>query len=207
MGKRILSAIMAFALALTITGCGGQVSVATMRIQPADLTANESKIVELTRTDSQSLQIFDYHLDNDLQSVSIVCYQLDDTGKWTTKFGPSSFAMEKPDGRLVISFDDINNGMKIAIQDDKSTVGSEIDPGQITQEEEGMGRFTSYSDVVDIQYDKEIPLAMQVFSAGGNMSSGELEGFYNPEKLLASGYDAVFVVVVEFSKDSLEPGA
>lgn len=203
MGKRILLGMMALLLVFAITGCGGQEAVAGMRIQPAALAEEETNIVSLLHAGGQDSQIFDYNVGNKARSIVFTTYKLDKNGKWVTRFGPSSFALMGTTGRIAISFDNIDNGIKISMQDESGTTGSSTNPGQKSNTE-GMGMFTSSADIVDIEYDKEIPLVMQVFSPGDDMSSGEVDAFYHPEKLLGNGYDAVFVVVIKFSKEGLQ---
>jgi len=201
--RRILMGVMVLTLILAITGCGSQATIAGMRIQPAALTESETNIVTLLRqADGQVSQMYDYSVEDSVQSVVFTTYKLDENGEWVTRFGPSSFALQATTGRIVILFDNIDDGMKIAMQDNTGTVGSRIDPGHKSNLSE-MGRVTSFADIVDIEYDKEIPLAMQVFSSG-DMISAEVDGFYHPEKLLESGYDEVFVVVIEFSTEGLQ---
>jgi hypothetical protein len=203
MGKRILIGSMVLTLMLAITGCGNKSTMAEMRIQPAVLTPNETSLIELINSSDQSSHIFEYNVDSNAQTVAITAYKLDDEGKWVARFGPSSFAMQATTGRIAISFDNIDDGMGIAMQDNTGTVGSSMDPGQKSNLSE-MTRVSSFADIVDIEYDKEVPLAMQVFSSDGDMISGAMDTFYHPEKLLKSGYDEVFVVVIEFSKKDLQ---
>lgn len=203
MGKRILIGVMVLTLMLAITGCGSKSTMEGMRIQPAVLTPNEANLIQLINSSDQSSQIFEYNVDSNAKTVAITTYKLDDDGKWVTRFGPSSFAMQATTGRIAISFDNIDDGIGVAMQDNTGTIGSSVDPGQKSNLSE-MARVSSFADIVDIEYDKEIPLAMQVFSAGGDMISGEMDTFYHPEKLLNSGYDEVFVVVIKFSKGGLQ---
>lgn len=200
--KRIFLAFLTLMLTLSITGCGGQATTSEMRIQPAALTPNETNLIKLINSSDQSSQIFDYNVDSKVQTVAVTTYKLDENGKWATRFGPSSFALQATTGRIAISFDNIDDGMKISIQHGDNTVGSEMNPGQKSNLSE-IGRLTSFADVIDIEYDKEIPLAMQVFSSG-DMTTTEVDGFYHSEELMESGYEAVFVVVIEFSKEGLQ---
>jgi len=199
--KRILLGALALALSMMIVGCGKTEAAATMQIQASELTDSESKIVELIQSFGRSSQIFNYSADSNLKSATIIGYELEDSGKWVVISGPSRFAFQETSGRIAISFGDKIEGLRVAIQQEDGLTASESQPGQLS-DISGMGSSTSFASLEKIEYNKEIPLAMQVYSST-DFSSSETDTFYHPEKLLESGYDQVFVIVIEFSKEDL----
>ena len=201
--KRILFGITVLTLCGLIAGCGNSKAVATMQIQASVLTESESNVMKLIQPIGRSSQVFDFSADSNLKSASIAGYKLGDNGKWVVISGPSSFALQETSGRIAISFGNMVEGLRVAIQQEDGLTASESQPGQKSDPSD-MGTSTSFASLEKIEYGKEIPLAIQVYSSGGDFTSSEVDAFYHPEKLLKSGYDKVFVVVIQFSKDGLK---
>ncbi len=57
---------------------------------------------------------------------------------------------------------------------------------------------------VSIELEKEIPLAIPVFTSKNGFSASGVEYFNHPEEYLKRGYDDVYAVVVKFSKRGME---
>lgn len=193
--------IAVLALGLSMTGCGIQSLNSTMQIAPAELTEQESQIVQLIRNGSSST-IFDYAVNSEIKSVSALCYKLDENGKWVASSGCGSFPLQNSTGRIAISFNNLYDGMRVAVQEGDSINASEINTGEKI-DSKYQGSATSFASTESIECEKEIPLAIQVFTSKNEIASCGVEFFNKPEEYQNRGYEDVYVLVIKFSKDEL----
>ena len=203
MTKRQLIIIGILALGLTMIGFGTQYVKEPMTISQAQLTNQESQIVSLVDVESM---IFDFTADRDAKTVSFACYKLDEAGNWRIHNGWQNYPVTQARGRIAVSYEDIDTGMRVAVQTGDSTYAGENNSsvsGVPTDSEEGMGSATSYGGPDKIEYEKEIPLVMQVFTTKDEINSCDVALFDQPEEFVKQGYSAVYVVVAKFSKKEI----
>jgi hypothetical protein len=200
MTKKILIILAVFALGSLIIGCNAQSSKFPMQIGQAQLTKQESQMIRLIQGDNNA--VFDYTINSDVKSVSVVCYKLDENAKWVVNMGPSSFPVKDVAGRIALSFENLGDGFRVAIQEGDDFVASESQSNE-KLDTKYMGSGTSYAAAESIEYEKEIPLVMQVFTTKNEMISCDTEFFNKPEEYQKKGYDDVYVVVIKFSKNEL----
>ena len=68
-----------------------------------------------------------------------------------------------------------------------------------------MSYTTSFlSSQSNIEIDKEIPIAIQIFDSDNEIFSGDVNKFYEPNEFEKYNYDHVYAVTITFSQDGLE---
>jgi len=203
MGRKLFFGMMVLILCFTVAGCSSAPTFEKMQVKPAELTQDETNILELVQYTNQKSKVFDFQLDGNAKSASVKCYTLDESGKWVERFGSSSTALYGPNGRISITFGNFDDGMKVAFQQGNGSSGGEIESGQKSQLKDFI-QAEIFTDSVDVEYGKEIPLVMQILSTKGELVTPEIGWFEQPDKLMAQGYDKVFVVVVSFNDKAID---
>ena len=200
MMKKALLLLMAALMLPALSACAGEARQdrePEMYIEPALLNEDEEKMAQLLGgMDGQ--HIFDFSVDDSVQSLSIKLWKLED-GEWTDWQADRQMLIEGS-GRIALGFDDITAGCRIAVQTQSgfnaSTGSSEPD-----EELEAMGRTTAQRR--EIEYDKEIALAIQTFTDKNEVISYDPEYFEHPEEYEKLGYEGVFAITACFSQEPL----
>ena len=201
--KKLTALLLVIILALGISACAGDVPQAReteMYIEPALLNEDEKKMAQLLGgMDGQ--HIFDFSVDDSVQSLRIKLWKLED-GEWTDWQADRQMLIEGS-GRIALGFEDITEGCRIAVQ-----TGSDFSASSGSREAdealEGMGRTTAYlSQRREIEYDKEIALAIQTFTDKNEVISYDPEYFEHPEEYEKLGYEGVFAITACFSQEPL----
>ncbi len=172
-----------------------------MQISPAELTEQESQIVRLIQNDNN--MIFDYTVDPDVKSISTACYKLDENGKWVVHNGEGSMPINSTSGRMAFSFGRLADGYRVAVQESDNTTANENETMEKI-DTQGMSFATSFASTENIEYEKEIPLAIQVFTSKNEISSCGVEFYNKPEEYKNRGYEDVYVLTIKFSKKALK---
>jgi methionine synthase I (cobalamin-dependent) len=201
MGKKVFIIMAVLALGFLTIGCSAQSSKIAMQIGPAELTEQESQIVKLIQDKNNA--IFDYTINSNIKSVTVVCYKLDENGKWVANVGPSSIPVKESTGRMALSFENLADGYRVAIQESDNMSANKIETAEKI-DTKGKSSATSYASSESIECEKEIPLAIQVFTSKNGISSHGVEYFNNPEEYQKREYDDVYVIAIKFSKSELE---
>lgn len=200
--KRFTAILLMLFAVLGLSGCGGK-REDTMYLEPAQLTEEEEKIVDLLDRDVKQC-IFDFSVDDMVQSVQFHVYQLTE-GAWSPASGGGSLAFSDAEGRLVLDFGDLREGLRAEVQS-KSTGDSSAYEKETGEEPEtsGLGWGTSVlRKRMEAVYEEEIPLAMQAFTAEDTLTLYDpAEVFEHPELYAQYGYE-VYVITVSFSQKSL----
>jgi hypothetical protein len=102
-----------------------------------------------------------------------------------------------------LSFGNLADGYRIAIQESDNTTANENETNEKI-DTQGMSIATSYASTESIEYEKEIPLAIQVFTSKNEISSCGVEFYNKPEEYKNRGYEDVYVITVKFSKNELK---
>ena len=199
MGRRILYPALLLALFL-LAGCGQQGEQAPEQyIEPAQLTAEEEKIAKLLGYEGDA-RIFDFFLDDSVQSMKEHLYELVD-GQWKELTG-GSYAVESGAGRIALEFERLDGPTRIAFQQGEGYSAVSHDRGTAP---DGLGVGTScLSQREEISCGAEIPLVVQVMTSKSEMSLYGVEGFQEPERYAEQGHEHVYAFTVSFHQEALD---
>ena len=196
--KKLFALVLAAFAALALAACGGE-EVPAMYVEPAELTAEEEAVAGLLGLDTEQ-PIYDVVLDEDVQSMSVRVYELEN-GEWHERVGGWTQYTE-PSGRIALGFDSIPEGIRIAVQQSGGNTGATTYTPEAAESLDGLARGTSLlSQRAELAYGREQPLAIQVFTSGSEMRTFQPESFFEPE--LYEGYEHVCAVTVAFSDRSV----
>lgn len=201
--KRSVSLLLAALLALTLAGCGvGKSKNAAMSIHPAQLTEEEERMAQLLDTSLDSYRIFDFQMGggqkDGAQTVQIAIYELTD-GDWKPLFQGREAFLDST-GRIALSFGKLTEGVDMAVQSEGGYVTRSF-----TVEAKDDVSITAYltsvlSETASMEYDKEVPLVVQIATAKSEIFSSDVNGFYTPEQYEKHGYEHVYAITVMFSQ-------
>lgn len=198
--KKLSAALLLFAFVLCLSGCSAQPKSSALYVEPARLTAQEENISTLLGADGGKA-IYDFVLDKTVQSVSINTYRLVE-GAWEpVSEGWQQFSDNK--GRLALGFDNIADGVRIALQSEKNNGATTYTPDS-TESHSDMACSTAYlSDTTAVVYDEPIPLAVQITSSKNQIELGGTESFFAPEEYAELGHEFVYAITVSFSQKTV----
>lgn len=195
--KRLLAFAVAVLLTFSFSACA--VKESEMYIEKAILSEEEKEINELY---DEKQYIYDFAVDDSIKSVQINTYELDGA-QWKLIAGGGGCAFDETEGRLALDFEKIPEGMKTVLQSEKSKFSDSYGNKGI-EEIENMGCATSFlNERTDIEYEKEIPLAVQIITDKNEIHSYEVEYFNNPEEYEKHNYEYVYAVTVRFSQKTV----
>ena len=202
--KKIINSITLIAVIsalFTLTSCSREPGKPAMYIEKAVLSQQEEKIAQLLGAESGA-GIYDFVLDDTVKCVQVNTYQLSD-GTWELISGGGGWQFSDIKGRLALSFENIGEGLRIAVQseNDSGSMEHSTDPKEGITE---MGRATSMlNNLREITYEQEIPLVMQIFTSNSSVYSLDVDYFFKPEKYQEYGYESVYAVTVRFSQKTV----
>lgn len=199
--KRLL--LLLLCAAVLLTGCARQ-ETPTMFIRPALLTAQEEQILALSSQGGCS--IFDFQLSEGAHTLTIQVYRLEGN-QWAPYTATSSLNLTAQDGkgRFALHYSALPGGIVTTVVDEKGGVLSmRQGPAEIPPVADGLHVTTStLSGTVEIHYDEEIPLALQIISSQlPEENPGAIT--LRPEELAAQGHEYVFYVTAAFARGPLE---
>ena len=198
--RKLCMLALLLALSLPLLGCGQAAPV--MYIEPARLTKVEEDIAQLLGTDTAT-PIYDFKLDNAVQSLSINAYELVD-GQWDLFYGGGGRAFSDTEGRLALEFDTIRDGLREAIQSETVSGSSSFESSEPLGLPSGFHRATTKLDQrQEIVYGQEIPLAVQILTGKNEVRSFEPSYFHHPEKYEQYDYEHVYAITVTFRQEPL----
>ncbi len=195
--KKTITLCLAAILLLSLWGCGG--GEPAMKLSPAELTGEEEALAKLLGVDSEQI-LFDFTVDGTMQSIQVNSYRLED-GQWVLKAGGGGWNQTAREGRIALGMERIPDGLRVAIQcGDEYSITKYSAP----EEQRPQGCATSrLTEAVDIVYEQEIPLVVQILTDKDQVITYGAEGFYHPEDYVSQGYEAVYAVTVRFSQKSV----
>lgn len=195
MKKRLF--IWMILLVLILSGCAKNEG---MYVEPAQLTQEEENIAELLGLNTEH-RIFDFAVDDTLQTVQVNVYKLED-GAWSLISGGGGLDFAGcTSGRLALGFDQIAAGVRIALQSGKN---KSITSYNRETEEESLGRATTVlHDRTEVVYDQEIPLVIQIETSKNEVRTYDVSYFNSPEEYEKEGYEHVYAITILFSRDAL----
>ena len=196
--KRCLALLLGAVMALSLCACAGKDP--DMSIQPAQLTEEENRLLELLDVGMEQYRIFDFTVSDKVQSIQINTYELKN-GMWEVVVGGGGHAFTDPKGRLALRFGKLTEGLGTALQGETchNSVSYTLPP-----QEDGaaMSYATSaLSRSIPAAYDQEIPLVIQVATTKSEIHTYDVDYFNRPEEYAKLGYEHVYAITVLFSRD------
>lgn len=209
--KKLIVALLVMIGIISMIGCSATSKTADkMYIEPAQLTEEEEKIAALLGLNTQQ-QIYDFVLDETVQSIQVNTYRLID-GEWKLETGGGGQAFSNATGRIALSFERLDEGIRIAIQSEHSGGSTEYDSECNEDLNEIGGYATSIlSEKTEFAYEEEIPLVVQIITSKNEVVSYQVDYFNSPEEYEKFEYEGVFAITVRFSQktvgelDTLKP--
>jgi len=201
--KRLKSLFLLITAMICIMGCSDTTEkVNKMYIEPAQLTEEEEQIAALLGLNTKQ-RIFDFVLDETVQSIQVNTYRLID-GEWKLETGGGGQVFSDVKGRIALGFERLDEGIRIAIQSEHTGGSTEYESERNEDLEEIGGYATSIlSEKTEFEYEEEIPLAVQVITSGNNVVSYQVDYFNSPEEYEKLGYEGVFAITVKFSQKTV----
>ena len=183
------------------TACTSKETEERMHINKAELSEEEKDIADLIGVDLKNT-IFDFTVDETIKTVQINSYRLKD-GEWDMIAGGRT-AIEDKNGRIALIYENSVNGiMRIALQSENFNASTSHTIPK-PDEAAATDRVSSYlSNDTEIEYEKEIPLLIQISTAKNEIISYNVEYFDDPEEYQKLGYEQVYAVTVMFSQKTL----
>lgn len=171
-----------------------------MYIQKTELSKEEQSILNLVGLE-KTPYILDYAIDDVTCSVKINMYELQGD-KWKLIDGGSCQSLKDSRGRIALIFDNIGLGILTSIEGK----GYNSYKAKNDFDFKGLSTTTSYlTEKTMIEYEKEIPLIIQIHTSKSIVSSLSPEyGFYELETYINSGYEKVYAITCMFSQKSVE---
>lgn len=194
--KKMMLLLCAAVLCVSLCACSA--NSGQMYIEAAKLDNQAESVMQLLGKG----HLYDFRLDGNMKSMQINAYELID-GQWSMITG-GGMAVSGDKGRLGITFDQIGDGLRVAVQSgsENSVTAYSKDTGR---NEKPMARLSCMlSGRKAVNYEQEIPLAVQIIAAGSAASPEGVEGFFTPEIYAGKGYEHVYALTVIFSTAALE---
>ncbi len=201
--KKLLATALVLIGMISMVGCSETPETAEkMYIEPAQLTEEEENIATLLGLNTEQ-RIFDFELNESVQSVQVNTYRLID-GEWKLETGGGGQAFSDTEGRIALSFDRLDEGIRIAIQSEHTDGSTEYN-GETSEDLKGIGSFATsvLSEKTEIVYEEEIPLAVQVITVNNQVVSYHVDYFHSPEEYEKIGYEGVFAITIRFSQKTV----
>lgn len=202
--KQFLDRIMVFGILIMLMGltaCNQTPQKPGMYIEKAELTGQEENLAKLLGV-NENQRIYDFRLDDTVQTVQVNTYELKDGG-WQLISGGGGLQFSDSRGRMALRFDKLSEGMRVAIQSENESSAMEHST-EPADEDEGMSRTTSTLErLTEIEYEQEIPLAIQICTTKDRVYSYQVEYFFSPEEYEKYDYEEVYAVTVLFSQKTI----
>lgn len=201
--KRLIALFFVITAMICIVGCSDTPEkVNKMYIEPAQLTEEEERIAALLGLNTKQ-RIFDFVLDETVQSIQVNTYRLID-GEWKLETGGGGQAFSDAKGRIALGFERLDDGIRIAIQSEH-TGGSTEYKSERNEDLAEIGGFATsiLSEKKEFNYEEEIPLAVQVITSKNEIVSYQVDYFNSPKEYEKLGYEGVFAITIRFSEKTV----
>lgn len=169
--------------------------ISPMYIEEAMLSEEENHAAELFNT-SERRRVYDFKVKNAPVGVEISTYQLED-GSWRVISRENRQVMNKR-GRIALGFDNIGDGIRVALQDSETGVVSSYTTDAVADCGDMGWAAGVLSGHEKIGYDEEKPLILQVVTSGNPVNYYLVQYFYTPEVYEDYDYEQVFAVTIRF---------
>lgn len=201
--KKLMVIVLAIVGMLSMAGCADkEKNEKKMYIETAQLTEEEEEIASLLGLNTEQ-RIYDFTLDESVQSIQVNTYRLID-GEWKLEAGGGGQAFSDTTGRIALGFERLDEGNRIAIQSEH-TDGSTEYKSERNEDLNEIGSFVTsvLSGKTEVVYEKEIPLAVQIITSKNEVVSYQVDYFHSPEEYEKLGYEGVFAITVRFSQKTV----
>ena len=201
--KKLMVIVLAIVGMLSMAGCADkEKNEEKMYIESARLIEEEEKIAVLLGLNTEQ-RIYDFRLDESVQSIQVNTYRLMD-GEWKLEAGGGGQAFSDTTGRIALGFERLDEGNRIAIQSEH-TDGSTEYKSERNEDLNEIGSFATsvLSGKAEVVYEKEIPLAVQIITSKNEVVSYQVDYFHSPEEYEKLGYEGVFAITVRFSQKTV----
>lgn len=198
--KNLASALAIIAILFSMTACSSsKTAKEEMYIQNAELTEEEQSILEFVGSEKPPY-ILSFFVDETIQSLQINIYELQGD-EWKMISGGGGTQLNEPNSRIALTFDNIGLGLRTAVE----RKGSNSYKTERDFDFEGLNTTTLYlTDKTTIEYEKEIPLVIQIHTSKDTISSVSPEyGFYEPESYANAKYEKVYAITCLFSQKTV----
>ena len=201
--KKLMVIVLAIVGMLSMAGCADkEKNEEKMYIEPAQLTEEEEEIASLLGLNTEQ-RIYDFTLDESVQSIQVNTYRLMD-GEWKLEAGGGGQAFSDTTGRIALGFERLDEGNRIAIQSEHTDGSTEYK----SERNEDLNEIGSFATSVlpgkaEVVYEKEIPLAVQIITSKNEVVSYQVDYFHSPEEYEKLGYEGVFAITVRFSQKTV----
>ena len=188
---------------ISIVACSDtEKSAEKMYIEPAQLTEEEKEIASLLGLNTEH-RLFDFSLDESVQSIQVNTYRLVD-GEWNLETGGGGQAFSDIEGRIALGFERLDEGIRIAIQSEH-TGGSTEYKSERNEDLKEIGGFATsiLSEKKEVVYEEEIPLVVQVITSKNEIHSYQVDYFDSPKEYEKLGYEGVFAITIRFSQKTV----
>ena len=202
MRKWIVTVLMMVGM-ISMVGCSDTPKTdEKMYIEPAQPTEEEEKIAALLGLNTQQ-KIYDFEIDDTVQSIQVNTYRLAD-GEWKLEAGGGGQAFSDVEGRVALSFERLDEGLRIAVQSEHTGGSTEYK----SEHNEDLDKLCSYATSVlsaktEFVYEEEIPLAVQIITSKNEVVSYQVDYFNSPEEYEKFGYEGVFAITIRFSQKTV----
>ena len=201
--KKLMVIVLAIVGMLSMAGCADkEKNEKKMYIETAQLTEEEEEIASLLGLNTEQ-RIYDFTLDESVQSIQVNTYRLID-GEWKLEAGGGGQAFSDTTGRIALGFEPLDEGNRIAIKSEH-TDGSTEYKSERNEDLNEIGSFVTsvLSGKTEVVYEKEIPLAVQIITSKNEVVSYQVDYFHSPEEYEKLGYEGVFAITVRFSQKTV----
>lgn len=199
--KKKLYVLTVITTLFTLTACSSaNTKTNKMYIESAKLTEDEKALIELVGVE-EIPYIVDFSVDDTIQSLQINTYELENN-EWKLISGGGGRQFTDTHGRMALIFDNIGCGLQTALENYGYNRYGTISNSNF----EGMGEYTSFlSSKTAIEYEKEIPLVIQIYTSKDTIQSLSPEfAFYEPQTYEDLGYEKVYAITCLFSQKSVK---
>ena len=201
--KKLMVIVLAIVGMLSMAGCADkEKNEKKMYIETAQLTEEEEEIASLLGLNTEQ-RIYDFTLDESVQSIQVNTYRLID-GEWKLEAGGGGQAFSDTTGRIALGFERLDEGNRIAIQSEHTDGSTEYN-SERNEDLNEIGSFVTsvLSGKTEVVYEKEIPLAVQIITSKNEVVSYQVDYFHSPEEYEKLGYEGVFAITVRFSQKTV----
>lgn len=202
--KKIANILIIIVILFSLTACSldnksdDNKSDDKMYIGKSELTEEEQSILKFVGTETP--YILDFVVDDTVQSLQINVYELKGD-EWKLISGGGGQQLNVKKGRIALVFDNIGLELRTAVED----IGAVSYKMESDFEFEGLSSTTSYlTDKTPIEYEKEIPLVIQVYTSKSIIQSFSPEhGFFEPQIYADFGHEKVYAITCLFSQKTV----
>ena len=201
--KRITALFLAVFMISVLIGCSRDNTKASpkMYIEPAQLSKDEENMAELLGEVLEDNLIYDFMVDDTVQSMQVAVCELMD-GTWDP-ISDGYLEFTDKEGRIALGFDKLCDGWRVATQSE--THGGSTTYGTIVEDDTSqMGYATSIlTETAELVYGEEQPLAVQIMTSKNEIRSYTVDYFHTPEEYSKYGYEHVYAITIAFSQQSV----